>query len=368
MSRIGPLQSGVTAGSCLIIAEVGVNHNGSTDAALALVDAAAAVGADAVKFQSFRTELLVREDAPQAAYQARNAPAASQADMLRALELSPEAHRTIAAYCASVGITFLSTPFDQPSLELLLELEVPRLKVASGELTNGPMLLRMARTGLPLIVSTGMATIDEVADALAIIAIGRSGTIDSPTAERRAEARAQVERDASLVGDVTILHCTSSYPAPPDSTHLRAMATLRERFGLAVGYSDHTEGTAVAVAAVALGAVVVEKHLTLDRTLSGPDHLASLDPDGFSQLVLQIRTAAMALGSPEKQISEAEKEVRTLVRRSLVTARSLDPDRDIAPDDLVALRGGGGLPPAAAWDWAGRRPSRPYLAGEPFRG
>ena len=224
-------------GPCLIIAEAGVNHDGATDAALALVYAAAAAGADAVKFQSFRTELVVRNDAPQAEYQARNAPAASQADMLRALELSPEAHRTIAAHCASVGITFLSTAFDQPSLELLLELGVPRLKVASGELTNGPMLLRMARTGLPLIVSTGMATLDEVANALAIIAIGRSGTTDVPTAERRAEAREHVERDTSLVGDVTILHCTSSYPAPPDSVHLRAMATLRERFGLPVGYA-----------------------------------------------------------------------------------------------------------------------------------
>ena len=368
MSGTGPLPSAASAETCLIIAEAGVNHDGATDAALALVDAAAAAGADAVKFQSFRTGLLVREDAPQAAYQTRNAPAASQADMLRALELSPEAHRAIAAHCTSVGITFLSTAFDQPSLELLLELGVPRLKVASGELTNGPMLLRMAQTGLPLIVSTGMATLDEVADALAIIAIGRSGTTDVPTAERRSAARAHVERDASLAGNVTILHCTSSYPTPPDSVHLRAMATLRERFGLPVGYSDHTEGTAVAVAAVALGAVVIEKHLTLDRTLRGPDHVASLDPSGFSRLVRQIRTAAVALGSPEKRMDAVEEDVRSVARRSLVAARDLDPERDIGPDDLLALRPGGGFPPSAAWDWTGHRPSRPYLAGEPFSG
>ena len=181
MSGTGPLPSAASAETCLIIAEAGVNHDGATDAALALVDAAAAAGADAVKFQSFRTGLLVREDAPQAAYQTRNAPAASQADMLRALELSPEAHRAIAAHCTSVGITFLSTAFDQPSLELLLELGVPRLKVASGELTSGPMLLRMAQTGLPLIVSYVMATLDEVANALAFIAIGRCGMKDVNT-------------------------------------------------------------------------------------------------------------------------------------------------------------------------------------------
>ena len=355
-------------GPCLIIAEAGVNHDGATDAALALVDAAAAAGADAVKFQSWRTELLVRDDAPQAAYQARNAPAASQADMLRALELSAEAHQVIAAHCASVGITFLSTAFDRPSLDLLLELGVPRLKVASGELTNGPMLLRMARTGLPLIVSTGMATLDEVADALAVIAIGRSGTTDVPTAERRAEARTHVERDASLVGNVTILHCTSSYPAPPDSVHLRAMATLRERFGLPVGYSDHTEGTAVAVAAVALGAVVVEKHLTLDRTLHGPDHVASLDPAGFAALVSGIRTVEQALGSSAKGTAPAEQDVRTVGRRSLVAARDLSPDRAIGEDDLIALRPGDGIEPSALWDWIGRRPDRAYTAGERFEG
>ncbi len=356
------------AGPCLIIAEAGVNHDGATDAALALVDAAAAAGADAVKFQSFRTELLVRDDAPQAAYQARNAPATSQADMLRALELSPEAHRTIVTHCASVGITFLSTAFDRPSLDLLLELGVPRLKVASGELTNGPMLLRMARTGLPLIVSTGMATLDEVADALAIIAIGRSATTDVATADRRAEARAHVERDASLVGDVTILHCTSSYPAPPDSVHLRAMATLRERFGLPVGYSDHTEGTAVAVAAVALGAVVVEKHLTLDRTLRGPDHVASLDPAGFAALVSGIRTVEQALGSSAKGTARAEQDVRTVARRSLVAARDLSPDRPIGENDLIALRPGDGIEPSALWDWIGRRPGRTHVTGERFEG
>ena len=357
-----------TQGRVLVIAEAGVNHGGSVDAALMLVDAAAQAGADAVKFQSFRTELLVRPDAPQADYQARNAPAASQAEMLHTLELSDDAHMRIAAHCAEVGIMFLSTPFDRPSLDLLVELGVPRLKVASGELTNGPMLLAMARTGLPMIVSTGMATLDEVAEALGVIAMGRGGADAAPRADARAASTARVASDPSLVGDVTLLHCTSSYPAPPESVHLRAMGTLAERFGLPVGYSDHTEGTAIAVAAVARGAVVIEKHLTLDRTLTGPDHAASLDPDGFAALVHDIRTLETALGAAEKRTDPAEEEIRTVARRSLVAAHDLDPARAIAPGDLVALRPGDGLAPAAAWDWEGRLPSRAYGAGEAFDG
>jgi N-acetylneuraminate synthase len=353
---------------CLIIAEAGVNHGGSVEAALALIDAAADSGADAVKFQSFRTELLVRDDAPQAAYQQRNAPAASQAEMLRALELSPDAHRTIAAHCAARGITFLSTAFDPPSLDLLLDLGVPRLKVASGELTNGPMLLLMARTGLPLIVSTGMATLAEITDALAIVAIGRAEATGQPTAAQRDAARTLVMADAGSVGDVTLLHCTSSYPAPPENVHLRAMHTLRERFGLPVGYSDHTEGDAVAVAAVTLGATVVEKHLTLDRRQTGPDHAASLDPEGFARLVTGIRTVEAALGSPDKGPTPVEEDVRRVARRGLVAARDLRPGRPIGEGDLIALRPGDGMTPEQLWDWIGRAPSRPYLAGERFEG
>lgn len=351
-----------------VVAEAGVNHGGSVDAALALVDAAAEAEADAVKFQSFRTELLVRPDAPQAAYQARNAPAASQGEMLRALELSEDAHRRIAAHCADTGIMFMSTPFDRPSLDLLIELDVPQLKVASGELTNGPMLLAMAQTGLPMIVSTGMATLDEIGEALGVIAIGRDGTESAPRAAVRDEAAARVASDPSLVGNVTLLHCISSYPAPPDSINLRAMGTLAERFGLPVGYSDHTEGIAVAVAAVARGAVVIEKHVTLHGELPGPDHAASLDPDEFAALVHQIRTVEMALGRAEKAPNLTEVDVRAIARRGLVAARHLDPARKIRPGDLVALRPGEGLPPSTEWDWNGRRPVRAYRAGQQFGG
>ncbi len=363
--------------TCFIIAEAGVNHGGSTDMAVALAEAAASAGADAVKFQSYRTELLVRDDAPQAEYQRRNAPTASQADMLRALELSPDAHRTVAARCTELGIEFLSTPFDPPSLDLLLGLRVPRLKVGSGELTNAPMLLRMARTGLPMIVSTGMATLDEVADALAVIAFGRAHAGGVPSGGELARARTAVLADtspsgavdaANAVGDVTLLHCTSSYPAPASSANLRAMGTLADHFGLPIGYSDHTVGTAVAVAAVARGAVLVEKHLTLDRSLIGPDHAASLDPSGFAELVSAIRVVGSALGRTEKGPDDIELDVRNVARRSLVAARALYPGRAIEEADFVALRPGDGLPPAAAWDWIGRIPSRAYRPGEPFTG
>ena len=353
-----------TDGRTLVIAEAGVNHGGSAEVALQLVDAAASAGADAVKFQSFRTELLVHEDAPQVEYQRRNAPAANQAEMLRGLEFSPEAHRLVAERCADRNIEFLSTPFDPPSLELLLELGVQRLKVASGELVNAPMLLRMARTGLPMIVSTGMATLDEVAEALAVIALGREGSDDLPTAEALEDARKQVLRSSEPVGDVTLLHCTTSYPAPPSSVNLRAMVTLRERFGLPVGYSDHTEGTAVSVAAVALGATVIEKHLTLDRTAAGPDHAASLEPEMFAELSAAVRTVGAALGDGRKSPDEVELAVRDVARRSIHAVRDLDGEEPLTLDDLIALRPGGGLAPAEIWRLVGRRPSRAYRAGE----
>lgn len=358
--------AGSDVGRCLIIAEAGVNHGGSVDAALALVDAAAATGADAVKFQSYRTELLVSEGAPQAEYQRRNAPADSQAAMLRALELSPEAHLAIAERSAEHGIEFISTPFDPPSLELLLELGVRRLKVASGELTNGPMLLRMARTGLPMLVSTGMATLEEVADALAIIAYGRAEPTGIPLRAVRAAWREEVWSRSARLDDVTLLHCTSSYPAPFESVNLRAMDTLRSSFALPIGYSDHTLGSVAATAAIARGAVVLEKHLTLDRRGSGPDHEASADPAGFKELVRAVRQTETALGSGDKTPSSVESGVRTVARRSLFAVRDLDPERAIEDGDLVALRPGGGLPPSELWDLLGRTPSRAVPHGELF--
>lgn len=353
---------------CLVVAEAGVNHCGSLEIALELVDAAADAGADVVKFQSYRTDLLVRDDAPQADYQRQNARARSQADMLRALELSPESHRAIAERCTVRGIEFLSTAFDPPSLDLVLKLGVSRLKVASGELTNGPMLLRMARTGLPMIVSTGMATLQEVADALAIVAFGRTNTSGVPASERVFEQRERILESGSGLDAVTVLHCTSSYPAPAAAVNLRAMPTLGARFGLPYGYSDHTRGIAVAIAAAALGATVIEKHLTLDRTMSGPDHAASLEPDEMRALVSAVRETTEALGGAEKAPDLVEAGVRAVARRSLHCARALSPEVPVGDGDLVALRPGEGMPPAMVWDWIGRRPARHYEMGELFEG
>lgn len=357
-----------TSPRCLVVAEAGVNHCGSLDIALELVDAAADAGADVVKFQSYRTDLLVRDDAPQADYQRRNAPARSQADMLRALELSPESHRSIAARCEDRGIEFLSTPFDAPSLDLILGLGVTRLKVASGELTNGPMLLRMARTGLPMIVSTGMATLVEIAEALAIVAFGRRSTSGVPTSQWIVEERDRILDSGSGLAAVTVLHCTSSYPAPAASVSLRAMPVIGARFRLPYGYSDHTRGIAVAVAAAALGATVLEKHLTLDRTMSGPDHAASLEPDEMRALVDAVRETTVALGTADKSPDPLEVEVRSVARRSLHCARALSPETPIADGDLIALRPGDGMPPTMVWDWVGRHPTRSYDSGEPFEG
>ena len=325
-------------GPCLIIAEAGVNHDGATDGALALVDAAAAAGADAVKFQSWRTELLVRDDAPQAAYQTRNAPAASQADMLRALELSPEAHHAIAAHCASVGITFLSTAFDRPSLELLLELGVPRLKVASGELTNGPMLLRMARTGLPLIVSTGMASREEIAVAVA------------------AAERAGCEQ-------LALLWCTSAYPAPPQASRLAGIPDLRASTGREVGLSDHTLGTAVAVAAVALGATIIEKHVTLDHDLPTVDGEFSLDPAGLAALVRDTRTAWSAIGEVAYGPSDAEVDSLRF-RRGLYFVRDLSAGQTVTDADVRSLRPSAALPPDAIAGVVGRRLTEDVARGD----
>jgi N-acetylneuraminate synthase len=230
------------------------------------------------------------------------------------------------------------------------------------------MLLAMARTGLPMIVSTGMATLDEVADALAVIAIGRDGSDDAPRAPVRASARRQVESDSSLVGDVTLLHCTSSYPAPPESVNLRAMDTLAQAFGLPVGYSDHTAGIEIAVAAVARGATVLEKHITTDRTLPGPDHVASLEPQAFADLVISIRTLEDSLGTGEKRAMTSEADVRVVARRSLVAARELAPDRPIIEGDLIPLRPGDGMAPELIWEALGTPPKRGYMAGETFEG
>jgi N-acetylneuraminate synthase len=348
----------------LVIAEAGVNHGGSVAVALELVDAAVAAGADVVKFQTFDARSLATATAPQAAYQRRNAAASSQVEMLTSLQLDRDAHDTLAARCAEAGIEFLSTAFDEGSLTWLLELGIRRVKVPSGELTNGPLLLAFARTGLPLIVSTGMADLTDIEGALAVIAFGLTHDAGVPAPAQLREAYRRAARDGELRGHVTLLHCTSSYPADPSDVHLAAMGTLEQAFDVPVGYSDHTLGTAVSIGAVARGARVVEKHLTLDRTAPGPDHAASLEPAGFAELVAGVRAVEAAIGTRVKYPTAAEADTITAARRSVVAARPIPAGKVLEDADLRAARPGTGRPPADLWRLPGRTATRDYAVDE----
>lgn len=320
-----------------VIAEAGVNHNGRLDLALALCDAAKAAGADAVKFQTFRAEDVVTPTAATADYQRTNTGATSQFEMIRALELDLEAHARVAAHCAQIGIEFFSTPFSESAVDELVALHVRRLKLPSGELTNRPLLEHAAATGLPLLVSTGMATLEEVHEALGWI--------------RARWAVAGFMTPPSL----TLLHCTSAYPAPADALNLRAITTLAQATGLPVGYSDHSQGMEAALAAVALGACVIEKHLTLDTALPGPDHRASADPAAFARMVAGIRTVSAMLGDGVKRPQPIEANTRDVARRSIVVVRDLPAGHVLTADDLALRRPGTGLAPALLGALPGRR-------------
>lgn len=322
---------------CFVIAEAGVNHNGDLRLAHRLVDVAAASGADAVKFQTFRPEGLVSARAASAPYQ-RDRGAATQREMLESLTLPRPAWSELAAHAAERGLAFLSTAFDPESLELLLEVGVPAVKIPSGELDNVRFIARTASSGLPVLLSTGLGTLDEVAAAL--------------------EA-------ASAAPAVALLHCVTAYPAPVPSSNLRAMATMAERFGVPVGWSDHTEGPVTAVAAVALGAAVLEKHVTSDRSLPGPDHAASADPDGLAEYVAAVRAAEACLGDGVKRPAEAELPNLRFARRSYHAARDLAPGEVLREEDVRLLRPATGLPPGTAV--AGRTVARAVAAGEPLR-
>lgn len=312
-----------------IIAEAGVNHNGDEEMALALVDAAAEAGADAVKFQTFSAEKLTRRGAATAAYQQRQTGATDQFSMLKALELSQDTHVTLFQRCLDRGIEFMSTPFDEEAADFLLDLGVSRFKIPSGEITNEPFLAHIAALGRPLILSTGMADLAEIVRAVTVIRQARSGA-------RLGELG---------IGDLTILHCTSNYPADERDVNLRAMSTIASETGLPVGYSDHTLGLAVATAAVALGARVIEKHFTLDPALPGPDHRASLTVTELAAMVRSIRAVEAALGSAEKRPTEAELPVRALVRRSVTTVRPIAAGAVVTADDIAILRPGDGIAP-----------------------
>jgi sialic acid synthase SpsE len=309
-------------GKCRVIAEVGVNHNGSEELAKDLVDAAVSAGADTVKFQVFSTDELVRKDSPKAPYQVlQDSGSRDQRDMLRRLELSRGAIARISQYAADRDLAFMATPFDLESLEFLLdEMHQKEIKIASADAVDHRLLVRAGQSSSYIFLSTGMCSMEEVHRALASISHGQQGRSlgDVPLAMKQIRSLPLELRDR-----VTILHCTSSYPAPLSEANLMALTALREAFGLPVGYSDHTEGFTASVAAVSLGASAIEKHLTLDKSDNGPDHAASLNPREFSQMVQLIRDAELALGDGEKRLMPSETENRDHLRKGLYASRDL---------------------------------------------
>ena len=326
----------------LIIAEAGVNHNGDLDVALRMIDAAADAGADLVKFQTFSAERLVVRDARKAAYQEIQTGAGeTQFEMLRRLELSRGDHEVLAKHCAASGIGFFSTAFDIESLEMLAGMGQTLFKIPSGEITNLPYLQRVGQLGGKIILSTGMATLGEIEAALGVLELAGSSR-----------------------QHITILHCTTEYPAPFEDVNLNVMPALRACLGVEVGYSDHTPGIEVAIAAVALGARVIEKHFTLDRDLPGPDHAASLEPAEFAAMVSAIRNIEIALGGSVKRRTTSEMKNIEVARKSIVASRAIRAGEVFSTDNLTTKRPGTGLSPMRLPELLGRPAPRDYVADE----
>lgn len=323
---------------CFVIAEIGVNHNGDEALARALIDAARQAGADAVKFQTFAADRLAVRATPTAAYQRANSGETDQHAMLKRLELDAAAHRRLLDHCAAVGIAFLSSPFDEQSIDMLDALGVAAFKVPSPDCVSTRYLRHMGAKGRPVILSTGMCDLGEALYGVETLRAAGSGPI-------------------------ALLQCTSCYPAPPDELNLRAMATLATATGLPVGYSDHSDGIAVAIGAVALGARIIEKHLTLDCGLPGPDHRASIEPEAFAAMVDGVRTVERALGAPVKAPQPSEASARLLGRRSIAATRALPAGHRLAADDLILLRPGDGLAPRHEDALIGRALGRAVAGG-----
>lgn len=348
-----------------VIAEAGVNHNGDIDRALALVDAAAEAGADVVKFQTFVPEEVISRHVPKCSYQqAATGADEGMLEMVRGLRLDADDHHRLIAHCGARDIRFLSTPFDLPSLDLLLSLGVSALKMPSGEITNAPLLLAAARSGKPVILSTGMCTLAEVEQALGILAFGYLNGETAPSPEAFADAWRHPQAGAALRERVTLLHCTTDYPAAFDSVNLRAMDTMAAAFGLPVGFSDHTPGIAIPIAAVARGATVIEKHLTLDRTLPGPDHKASLEPDELAAMVAGIRAVEVALGDGRKVPAPCELQYIPTVRKCLVARTPIAAGEVFTEANLAIKRGLGSVAPIQYWSILGTPAGRDYSPDE----
>jgi N,N'-diacetyllegionaminate synthase len=328
--------------SVLIIAEAGVNHNGDRKLARQLVDVAAEANADIVKFQTFTADKVATINAKKANYQNQTtSESESQHTMLRKLELSRDTHLMLIEYCKLRGTQFLSTGFDVESIDLLVELGLDRFKIPSGEITNLPYLRHVGQYRKPVILSTGMATLDEIETALKIL-----------------------EKAGTLRSCITVLHCNTEYPTPMIDVNLRAMLTIRDKFGVEVGYSDHTSGIEVAIAAVALGAKVIEKHFTLDRDLPGPDHQASLEPDELKEMVIAIRNIEKAMGDGIKRPSSSEAKNKPIVRKSLVAACSIREGEVFGEHNLTVKRPGTGLSPMRWDEVVGHKSPRDFVLDE----
>ncbi len=334
--------------SIIIIAEAGVNHNGSMERAREMVKAAAAAGADYVKFQTAVPELVISSIAPKADYQKETTGGGqSQLDMCRAIHLPLSAYAELKEECRRAGIGFMSTPFDLVSIDLLADLGQDWMKIPSGEITNLPYLRKIAAAGIPVIMSTGMSTPEEIATAVDVL----TGISE------RYPSQSRLTRD-----DIILLHCNTEYPTPMGDVNLRAMKEMERRLHLPVGYSDHTRGIEVPIAAAALGAPVIEKHFTLSRSLEGPDHKASLEPDELAEMVRCVRNIEQALGTPQKQVSPSERKNMAIARKSIVAARDINAGETFTADNITCKRPGNGISPML-WDSViGRKASRDFAA------
>lgn len=351
----------------LIIAEAGVNHNGCQALALKLIDAAHSAGADIVKFQTFKAKNLVTKKARQADYQISNTKFPEfQMEMLSKLEIGYDEHFELLEHCQKLGIEFLSTAFDSDSLKFLVEkLGLKRLKIPSGEITNAPFVLEHARTGCDLIVSTGLTNLSEVETVLGIIAFGLTASKTCrPSKSLFAQAYASDEGQKALKDKVTLLHCTTEYPAPCSEINLRAIQTLASAFKLSVGFSDHSDGINIPLASIPLGVSILEKHFTLDKTMKGPDHKASLDPAELKAMVDGIRQIELALGDGVKRPTVSELKNKAMIRKSLVAQQAIDSGAIFTATNVAIKRPGDGMSPYKYWDLLGKRASNSYLSGD----
>ena len=347
-----------------IIAEAGVNHNGNSELAFKLIDEGYKAGADAIKFQIFKSENLATINADKAQYQLKTTKETeSQLEMLKSLELPLITYFELKEYCEKLGIDFLITAFDSESLDFIInELKVSILKIPSGEITNGPLILQHAQSGLDIIISTGMANLNEIQDALSIISYGYKNQKKSIFSYKEIiEFNKKNVLTKILKNKVTILHCTTEYPAPIDELNLKAIEKIRDTFNLKVGYSDHSEGILASIIASSLNTTIIEKHFTLDKLMKGPDHKASLEPNELKLMIDSIRSIENIMGKDEKKISPSELKNIDIARKSLVALKDIKKGEIFSKKNLTAKRPGNGISPMNYWDFLGKKATRDFF-------